>query len=513
MPKGNGKKRKNREEQDLADLVFGGGSLTAGNAKTKKSKAKTAKASKSKIDVPPLAPDVDSDGSDEEIGFEVDRNPSQSKNKAGTKGKSSGDGSAWVDDDDSDLEVNLKSKNKLKKLQKPDENGKVRDKDSKVTGKEFSNLLKERFMANQALDWATVPMGKDKGGDVSKLLNSTGTMVVSDKEKRGKKLPEGRIDIARLVDANAADVSKSAISSLAFHHEGTTLMVGSEDRHLRFFRIDGDKNEKVSSIRFAEMKISCAAFLGQSNDVVVGGRKPYFYHYDGTTGKVAKIPGPMGKGLKSHESMTVSPEGSRIAFAGAGGYTHVVCGRHKTWQMDVKSNSAVRSVCFADENTLFTSGLDADIYQFDLRMHGRCLSRFQHEDGTCSSALAVSRGSDYLAVGAESGAVTLFDAHNLPSGARAAPKPLKSALNLVTKITCLQFHPSSQLMAFSSPEINDQLRLLHLPSHSVFTNWPTDKTPLRKVGCVDFSPQGGYMVAGNDRGRVLLYRLNHFQSG
>ena len=56
MPKGNGKKRKNREEQDLADLVFGGGSLTAGNAKTKKSKAKTAKASKSKIDVPPLAP-------------------------------------------------------------------------------------------------------------------------------------------------------------------------------------------------------------------------------------------------------------------------------------------------------------------------------------------------------------------------------------------------------------------------------------------------------------------------
>ena len=47
-------------------------------------------------------------------------------------------------------------------------------------------------------------------------------------------------------------------------------------------------------------------------------------------------------------------------------------------------------------------------------MHGRCLSRFKHEDGTCSSALAVSRGSNYLAVGAESGAVSLFDAHNLP---------------------------------------------------------------------------------------------------
>lgn len=509
---GEKKKKRSREEQELSDLVFGSSSLNTDGGRDR-GKGKEAKAAKSRIDVAPLDLDVESNSNEDEIGFEVDRHPSQPKTKAEKRGKAEVNESAWVDEDDGDLEVDLKSRNKLKKLQKPDSNGHVLEKDSKVSGTEFSNLLKERFIANQALDWATVPTGKHKGGDVSKLLNSTGTMVISGKEKRAKKLPEGRVDIARLVDANAADVSKSAISSVAFHHEGSTLMVGSEDRSLRFFRIDGDKNEKVSSIRFAEMKISSAAFLGLSNDVVVGGRKPYFYHYDGNTGKVAKIPGPMGKGLKSHESMTVSPEGSRIAVAGAGGYTHVLCGRHKTWQMDVKSNSAVRSACFADENTLFASGLDADVYQFDLRMHGRCLSRFQHEDGTCSSALAVSRNSDYLAVGAESGAVSIYDARNLPAGAGAAPKPLKSLLNLVTKVTCLQFHPSSQLMALSSPEINDQLRLLHLPSQSVFTNWPTDKTPLRKVSCVDFSPQGGYMVAGNDRGRVLLYRLNHFQSG
>ena len=512
MPKeGKKKKKRSREEQELSDLLFGNDSLIIDKHKSEH-RGQEAKVTKGKIDVDILATNVNSEKHEEEVAFDIDRNPSKPKTKAKRKGKTHGDESAWVDDDDSDLEVDLKSQNKLKKLQKPDSNGHVLDKDSKVSGTELSNLLKERFIANQALDWVTVPAGKHKVDDVSELLNSSRNMVVSDNEKRSKKLPEGRIDIARLVDANAADVSKSAISSVTFHHEGNTLMVGSEDRHLRFFRIDGDKNEKVSSIRFAEMKISRAAFLGLSNDVVVSGRKPYFYHYDGNTGKVIKIPGPMGKGLKSHEGMTVSPEGSRIAFSGAGGYTHVLCGRHKTWQMDVKSNSAVRSACFADENTLYISGLDADVYQFDLRMHGRCLSRFKHEDGTCSSALAVSRGSNYLAVGAESGAVSLFDAHNLPLGGMTA-KPLKSVLNLVTKVTCLQFHPSSQLLALSSPDMNDQLRLLHLPSYSVFTNWPTNKTPLRKVSCVDFSPNGGYMVAGNDRGRVLLYTLNHFLRG
>ena len=114
--------------------------------------------------------------------------------------------------------------------------------------------------------------------------------------------------------------------------------------------------------------------------MVIGGRKPYFYCYEGSTGAVSKVPGLMGKGLKSHEIFAVSPEGTRLAFLGAGGYTHIVDGRNKTWQMDVKCNTAVRAATFSDESTLFTSGLDAEVYQWDLRMHARCVSRFRHED-------------------------------------------------------------------------------------------------------------------------------------
>lgn len=47
---------------------------------------------------------------------------------------------------------------------------------------------------------------------------------------------------------------------------------------------------------------------------------------------------------------------------------------------------------------------------------------------------------------------------------------------------------------------------LHLPSLTVFSNWPTSRTPLRYVNAFDFSPNSGYLSIGNDRGKALLYR-------
>ena len=58
---------------------------------------------------------------------------------------------------------------------------------------------------------------------------------------------------------------------------------------------------------------------------------------------------------------------------------------------------------------------DADVYVWDLRHTGRCVNRFKHDDGTCTSSLGLlshnpssGDGNGYMAVGAESGVVTLF---------------------------------------------------------------------------------------------------------
>ena len=133
----------------------------------------------------------------------------------------------------------------------------------------------------------------------------------------------------------------------------------------------------------------------------------------------------MGKGLKSHELMAVSPLGTKIAFGGAGGYIHIVCGVQKTPMVDVKMNTAVRSITFLDENRLLSSGLDADVYIWDLRYQGRCLGKFHHDDGSCSSSLAY-HSSGYLAVGAESGVVSLYDTSNsILSGCASGDMPIK----------------------------------------------------------------------------------------
>jgi U3 small nucleolar RNA-associated protein 18 len=44
----------------------------------------------------------------------------------------------------------------------------------------------------------------------------------------------------------------------------------------------------------------------------------------------------------------------------------------------------------------------------------------------------------------------------------------------------------------------------------VYGNWPTSRTPLRYVSCFDFSPRSGMLAVGNDAGKVLLYRLPHY---
>ena len=58
----------------------------------------------------------------------------------------------------------------------------------------------------------------------------------------------------------------------------------------------------------------------------------------------------------------------------------------------------------------------------------------------------------------------------------------------------------------------DALRLVHLESGSVYSNWPHASTPLNYVNSVAFSPGSAFMVVGNARGIAMLYRLKHFDS-
>jgi len=127
------------------------------------------------------------------------------------------------------------------------------------------------------------------------------------------------------------------------------------------------------------------------------------------------------------------------------------------------------------------------------------------------------RGKGYLAVGSNTGFVNVYgaDAFTLspPSNTLGNPKPLKSIANLTTAVSSIRFNHDAQLMAIASQEKKDAMRLIHIPSLTSFSNWPTSSTPLGHVTAVDFSARSEYVAIGNTRGRVLLYHLKSYGVG
>ncbi|KAJ3053377.1 U3 snoRNP protein [Rhizophlyctis rosea] len=405
---------------------------------------------------------------------------------------------AWEDEDD--IAVNIANTRRLRKLRKDYA-------EEILTGRDYEERLRAQFeKLHPTPEWANQRSQEDEeiGGDLLTILRRTKGIV---KTGRAKPLNPDRLEVVRMKDANQMAYSQGAIQSLSFHPTAPVLLTASLDKSLKLFQIDGRINPKIQSLILKDLPITSATFAHTGTQIYLSGKRPYFYSFDIETGKIDKIPGLKGREERNLEKHVASPCGRFVVFKGSYGSLLIVSTISRQLVGELKMNGPVRDLCFSGDGRWLFGFSDGEVYQWDMDTR-QCVHRFTDEG--CVGARTISVGDGYIATGSSAGIVNLYSTATALSS--PTPTPSKVIQNLTTSISNLTFSPDSKILALSSREKKDSLRLFHTESGRVFKNWPTAQTPLGYVNGVAFSPGGGYVGIGNDKGKVLLYRLGAYDA-
>lgn len=429
--------------------------------------------------------------------------------KGRTEGIKKGE-AAWEDEEEKQLNINISTVNRLRKLRKEENEG-------LISGSEYiARLRAHHAKLNPGTDWARrddqITDGESsddddtQNGRVDDILRTNEDLVV---KSGGTKLCSGLLEFSKLVDANAADPSNGPINSVHFHQNAQLLLTAGLDRRLRFFQIDGKRNTKIQSIFLEDCPIRKAAFLPNGSQVIVSGRRKFFYSFDLENAKFDKIGPLVGREEKSLEHFEVSQDSNTIAFVGNEGYILLVSTKTKELTGTLKMNGSVRSLAFSDDGKqLLSSGGDGQVYLWDLRTM-KCLYKGVDEGSTCGTSLCSSLNGGLFASGTDRGIVNIYKKSEFVGGKR---KPIKTVDNLTSKIDFMKFNHDAQILAIVSTMNKNSVKLVHVPSLTVFSNWPPPNTTMHYPRCLDFSPGSGFMAMGNAAGKVLLYKLHHYQN-
>lgn len=423
----------------------------------------------------------------------------------------------WADEEEEKTNINIAKVNRLRKLRKEED-------EILISGSEYvSRLRAHHAKLNPGTEWARhdsrarndtsfedESSDEENGAalahgynDVEDILQTNEDLVL----RSSTRLLPGLLEYSRLVDVNAEDLSKGPISSVQFHRNAQLLLAAGLDRRLRFYQADGKRNTKVESVFLEDCPIRKAAFFPDGSQAIIAGRRKFFYTFDLVKARVDKIGPLVGREEKSLELFEVSPDSSTIAFVGNEGYVLLVSTKTKELIGTLKMNGTVRSLAFADDGRqLLSSGGDGQVYHWDLRARA-CFHKAVDEGCINGTALCTSPNGKLFAAGSDSGIVNVYNREEFLGGKR---KPMKTIESLTTKVDFLKFNNDAQILAICSSMKKNSLKLVHVPSFTTFSNWPSLNKSLHYPRCLDFSPGGGFMAIGNAGGRVLLYKLHHY---
>uniref|UniRef100_G1LNC7 UTP18 small subunit processome component n=1 Tax=Ailuropoda melanoleuca TaxID=9646 RepID=G1LNC7_AILME len=386
----------------------------------------------------------------------------------------------WVDEEDEDDEMVDMMSNRFRKDMMKNAS------ESKLSKDKLQKRLKEEFQhaMGGVPAWAETNKRKTSSDDESEededdLLQRTGNFIST-----SSSLPKGILKLKNCLPANAERPTTARVSSVQFHPRAQVVMVAALDNAVSLFQVDGKTNPKIQSIYLEKFPIFKACFSATGEEILATSvHSKVLYVYDMLAGKL--IPVHQVRGLKEKivRSFEVSADGSFLLINGVAGYLHLLSTKTKELIGSMKINGRVAASTFSSDSkkVYASSGCESPFVLFLI-----CCIPFSLRSSNC-------------------GVVNIYNQDSCLQ--ETNPKPIKAIMNLVTGVTSLTFNPTTEILAIASEEMKEAVRLVHLPSCTVFSNFPViKKKTISLVHTMDFSPRSGYFALGNEKGKALLYR-------
>lgn len=461
---------------------------------------------------------------------------------------------AWEDSDDERLTISLADASQLRKLR-------ISEAEDVVSGTEYTRRLRQQYLRLNSLpEWAreaearpakrrrrSSAAGSDSDFSDDATVNDDAeasalpldaflrdASALKERVSHGvRKLRPEVIDIQRSRDI--PDTHKEEVTSLAFHPEYPVLLSSSTSSVMHLHHIaptaHPTPNPLLTSAQVKHVPVRRAQFLYPTGDkIFFAGRRRYIHSWDLATGTIQKTNQMLGheSEQRTWERFRLSPCGQYIGFIAStrkgGGIINILNVNTMQWIAAARLDSRGGIIDFSwwsNSHGLTILGKGGQVGEWSMASR-RFLAIWNDEGSNGGTAMAlggrngpvVLGGDRWIAIGSNSGVTNIYDRQTLISPSsdeelevKERPEPTRRFMQLTTPVTILTFSPDGQLLAFGSRHKKDALRLAHLPSCTVYRNWPTEQTPLGRITNVAFGRKSDLLAVGNDIGKIRLWEI------
>ncbi|KJH41124.1 hypothetical protein DICVIV_12901 [Dictyocaulus viviparus] len=312
------------------------------------------------------------------------------------------------------------------------------------------------------------------------------------------------ISSSRCPDITIGHHDREKINSVLFHHVRPVILTGGASGKVQLFEISHKSGggKFLQNVQFSRFPITSMGLMQGGCSLVCGSmRQDYLMKYDLEKGTVAQLQLPKCIPRQNAGRFSLSSDGSLLAMIA-----------HSSQSMDlVRTFSAPAEVT----SLQFLPGSCHELWAMTecgeiiiWKVSGT--QQVSRDNGAVrGTKIRLSIDGDKVACGSNTGIVNLYDTTEVRNG--ADPKPRAVVSNLLTSCDSIAFNHDCQLMAFSSSVKKNQVKLFHMASCTVFSNFPQRQEKIPNVECVEFSPHSAYLALGCSNGQLILERLNYFE--